>query len=222
LWKGSTYIRKEPAESLWKWKKPNMRYKAQPQSFPERFALWTGMVPMPLVDSLFPLVKARSLMAGVRLGVFEALKEGPLDDAALAERLGLDRESLELLLRVLTASEYLTVRKGRFGLTAMARKTLVTGAAMDSRGYVEFNYTQWEFLERLEDLLRSGRGIDFHHTMRDAGAWENYQRGMLELAACTLPCWPERSPCQRARAPCWTSPAPTGCWARPFAAGIRP
>lgn len=149
---------------------------------------------MPLVDSLFPLVKARSLMAGVRLGVFEALGEGPLDAVTLAERLRLDGESLELLLRVLAASEYLTARKGRFGLTAMARKTLLPGAAMDSRGYVEFNYTQWEFLERLEDLLRSGRGLDFHRTMRDARAWESYQRGMLELAGLHAPLLAKKIP----------------------------
>ncbi|MDB5106839.1 MAG: hypothetical protein JWP91_4528 [Fibrobacteres bacterium] len=171
-----------------------MRYKALPQSLPERIALWSGMVPMPLVDALFPLVKTRALMAGVRLGVFEALRAGPAEAVTLAKRLGLDAESLELLLRVLTGSEYLVERKGRFGLTGTARKTLLTGSSQDSRGYVEFNYMQWQFLESLEDLLRTGRGLDFHHTMEDVKAWESYQRGMLEIARLHAPILAKRVP----------------------------
>jgi SAM-dependent methyltransferase len=171
-----------------------MRYKAIPQNLPERFALWTGMVPMPMVDSLFPLVKTRALMAGARLGIFEALRESPRDAASLAERLGLEAESLELMLRVLAASGYLACRRKRFGLTAMARKTMLKDSPMDSRGYVEFNYLQWEFLDRLEDLIRTGRGLDFHRTMRDTRDWESYQRGMLEIARLHAPLLAKRVP----------------------------
>jgi 2-polyprenyl-3-methyl-5-hydroxy-6-metoxy-1,4-benzoquinol methylase len=164
-----------------------MRYAAIPQSIPERFALWSGMVPMPILDSLFPILKARALMAGVRLRLFESLEKAPSDAASLASRLRLDGESLELLLRVLTASGYLKERRGRFGVSALARKTLLPGSPMDSRGYVEFNYTQWEFLGRLEELLETGKGIDFHHSMEDGRSWESYQRGMLELARLHAP-----------------------------------
>jgi 2-polyprenyl-3-methyl-5-hydroxy-6-metoxy-1,4-benzoquinol methylase len=164
-----------------------MRYQAIPQTLPERLALWSGIVPMPLIDSLFPILKTRALMAGVRLRIFESLEDTPSDAASLAHRLKLDGESLELLLRVLAASGYLTERRGRFGLSALARKTLLPGSALDSRGYVEFNYTQWEFLGRLEALLETGNGIDFHHSMQDASSWESYQRGMLELARLHAP-----------------------------------
>jgi cyclopropane fatty-acyl-phospholipid synthase-like methyltransferase len=53
---------------------------------------------------------------------------------------------------------------------------------MDRRGFVEWNYTQWEILGRLDELIRSGRGIDLHATLRDPHAWNLYQRGMLENA----------------------------------------
>ena len=145
------------------------------------------MVPMPLLDTLFPLVKTRSLMAGLRLGVFEALRQGPAEAAALAGALKLDAESLELLLRVLAASDYVVMKGGKFGLSAMARKTLLQGSPMDSRGYVEFNYMQWKFLDGLEDLVKSGSGLDFHRTMQDTWAWESYQRGMLEIARLHAP-----------------------------------
>src|SRR4051812_35463523 len=108
-----------------------MKYKAQAENFAERFALWAGMVPIPMVDSLFPLVKTRALMSGVRHGVFDALKEGPLTPASLSEKLKLDPESLELLLRVLAASEYLTLKDTCFALTPLARKTLLKGSPME-------------------------------------------------------------------------------------------
>lgn len=171
-----------------------MRYEAVPESLAERFALRAGLVPLPVVDTLFPLLKARSLMAGVRLGIFPALREGPLDAAALAARLGLHAESLDPLLRVLAASGYLAVRKGCYRLSALARRTLLPGASLDCSGYVEFNYTQWGFLERLEDLLRTGTGIDFHRHMRDPGAWESYQKGMLEIARMHAPLLAGRIP----------------------------
>ena len=53
---------------------------------------------------------------------------------------------------------------------------------MDRRGFVEWNYKQWEILGGLEDLIRTGRGIDLHETLRDPHDWSLYQRAMMENA----------------------------------------
>ena len=90
-----------------------MKHKLVPESLAEALALWTGQVPLPVVDTILPMVKARSLMAAERLGVFEALREEALPPAVLAGRLRLDDESLRLLLRVLAASGYLRRRQRR-------------------------------------------------------------------------------------------------------------
>jgi SAM-dependent methyltransferase/DNA-binding transcriptional ArsR family regulator len=171
-------------------KSAQLKYQAGPQTLPEWIALAAGKVPMPIMDALFPLVKTRALMAGVRLGIFEALRDGPADAEGLARILDLDPESLGLLLRVLASSGYLSADGSggsAYRLSPMARKTLLPGSAMDCRGYVDFNYMQWEFLDGLEELLRSGRGVDFHRTMRDTWAWESYQRGMMEIARLHAP-----------------------------------
>lgn len=81
-----------------------MKQKMVPESVAELLALWAGKIPLPVVDTLFPLVKARSLMAADRLGVFEALRAEPLRAEVLAGGLGLHADSLRLLLRVLAAS----------------------------------------------------------------------------------------------------------------------
>jgi hypothetical protein len=50
-----------------------------------------------------------------------------------------------------------------------------------------FNYAQWEFIEHLEELVRTGCGRDFHATMTEPGRWRDYQLGMQELARIESP-----------------------------------
>lgn len=153
-----------------------------PENFTENLAMRMGKVPTPLIDVLFGPMKARAIMAGVRLGIFESLMDAPATAADLAKSLRLDESCLEILLRVLVHCDYLEWDGSRFSLSKLCRRTLVPGAPMDRSGYVEWNFTQWKILEHLEDLLRSGAGLDLHETMQDASAWAFYQRGMMENA----------------------------------------
>jgi len=159
-----------------------MRYGVTPTNLFECIALAAGKVPIPLIDSLFGIVKARALMAGVRLGVFQALAGGPQTAAQLASGLQLDERVLELLLRSLVFGGYLSSRKNAFELSRLARRTMIEGGDMELYGYVLWNYQQWEMVAGLEDAVRSGRGCEFHNTLKDPEAWRHYQRGMLELA----------------------------------------
>ncbi|MFN8060917.1 MAG: class I SAM-dependent methyltransferase [Vicinamibacterales bacterium] len=164
-----------------------MKYGAIPSNWLERLALWTGQVPIPLLDCLFSLMKARALMAGVKLGIFEALREGPraADDVAL--ELKLDGACVDQLLRGLALMDYVAQKGERYELTALAKRTLVSGAAQELTGFVMWNFTQWEMIESLESLLQTGQGVDFHATMREPEQWGHYQQAMLELARLSAP-----------------------------------
>jgi hypothetical protein len=164
-----------------------MRYGTIPENLAERLALAAGKVPVPALDSLFSLMNARSLMAAVKLGVFEALAAGPLPAAELASRRGLDPETTELLLRTLGVAGYIEQQGGGYGLSRLGRRTMLPGAEMDLTGYVMWNFTQWEMVEHLEELVVTGRGLDFHHTMTDPKAWGYYQRAMFELGKLEAP-----------------------------------
>jgi 2-polyprenyl-3-methyl-5-hydroxy-6-metoxy-1,4-benzoquinol methylase len=159
-----------------------MQYGAIPTSLIERIALASGKVPIPVLDTLFAMLKARSVMAGVRLGVFEGLAKRAGTAADLAAALGVDTEGLELLLRTLVYCGYVELDGEQFALSALGRRSMITGAPRDLTGYVQWNYTQWEFAEHLENLVRTGQGVDFHHTLTDAAAWGHYQKAMLEIA----------------------------------------
>jgi hypothetical protein len=164
-----------------------MKYGAVPESILERLALASGAVPLPLLDAIYSLMKARCLMAGVRLGVFEALAAGPRTAAEVAAERGLDAECTGLLLRMLVFSDYAAQKGERFSLSRLGKRSMVAGAPMDMRGYVEWNYTQWDLVAHLEELVRTGRGLDFHSTMTDPAQWAHYQRGMLEIARFDAP-----------------------------------
>jgi hypothetical protein len=171
-----------------------MKYGVIPSNPVERLALWMGKVPVPMLDALYSLLKARTLMAAVRFRIFEALAEAPLTASDVATRCNLDAECTELLLRVLVITDYLDYQDNRFALSALARDTMITGAEHELFGYLMWNYSQWEMLGHLEDLLRTGRGIDFHETLKDANAWANYQRAMMEVARFSAPIVAARVP----------------------------
>lgn len=177
-----------------------MRYGIIPTGIVERLALASGKVPVPMLDALFGPIKARAVMAGVTLGVFEAMREGERTAADLAVSLHLDPDALELLLRTLVVCDYLVERGRGFALSPLARRTMVSGAPLQLVGYMRFNYRQWEFIEGLERLVRTGRGVDFHETMTDPESWRDYQLGMLEIARFTAPVVAARVPVRKGAA----------------------
>ena len=165
-----------------------MKYGVIPTNLGERIALWAGKVPVPLLDALFSLMKARCLMAGVSLGIFEALREDePRTAVEVATQNQLDVECTELLLRALVGIDYLEQYEDRYALSPLSRDTMIAGAKTELWGYLQWNYTQWEMVEQLEDLVRTGQGIDFHQTMTDSQKWADYQRAMLEVARFEAP-----------------------------------
>ena len=164
-----------------------MKYGPTPENLMERLVLMSGKIPIPMIDSLFTLMKARSLMAGVSLGVFEAMHEGFHTTADLAKQLSLDAECLNMLLRTFVYSGYAVQRGNEYALSSLSRRSLLRGAEMDQTGYVMWNYTQWRLVEHMEDLIRTGKGVDFHSTMKDPVAWGYYQRGMMEMARLDAP-----------------------------------
>jgi len=164
-----------------------MKYGLIPTNLIERLALWSGKLPVPMMDALFGPIKTRAIMAGVSLGVFESLRDGRQTAPAVAARLNLDADALELLMRTLVACEYLEQHGSEFALSPLARQTMIAGAPMELVGYMKFNYEQWDFLSHLEEMVRTGRGVDFHDTMTSAESWQHYQQGMLEAARFLAP-----------------------------------
>ena len=109
-----------------------MQYGAIPTSFVERLALAFGMVPIPVLDTLFAMLKARAVMAGVSLGIFEGLARESHTAASLAAALTLDADVLDMLLRTLVYCGYLELAGDRFSLSPLGKSPVGRGGAPSS------------------------------------------------------------------------------------------
>src|SRR5262249_16941174 len=99
----------------------------------------------------------RIVLAGVRLGVFEALAEGPLTAEALAQRLHTDPRGMALLLNALEALGYLRRQAGGYANSPMAPTWLLPGSGTFGPGFEFWAASLFKLWDSLEDSLRTGR-----------------------------------------------------------------
>src|SRR5882724_3970121 len=88
----------------------------------ERIVLALGLAPVTLMDTHMSFMRARAIMVGTKLGVFDALASGALPATGVAERCATSPAATEKLLNALVGSGYLTFTRGAYRLSAVARK----------------------------------------------------------------------------------------------------
>jgi predicted O-methyltransferase YrrM len=159
-----------------------MQYQLVPDDPAEEAALSAHPTVRTLFDPFLPVLQARSIMAGVRLGIFGAIgrEVRMLDD--LASDLSLDADALKLMMRVLTCAGYVSCEDGRYRLTELASMTLLPDSPARLSAWVQFNYVHWRIIARLEEVLQTGEGIEPHRCLEGEADWAVQQRAMLETA----------------------------------------
>src|SRR5262249_4460718 len=101
--------------------------------------------------------EARAIQAALKLGLFEALANGALEENALAAALRCDPRATGILASALTALGLLTKhRDGKFALTDASRRYLLRASIEYLGGMILFDGALWEVWGRLEDSIRSG------------------------------------------------------------------
>jgi C-methyltransferase len=127
-----------------------------------------------------------AIVAGLELGLFAALAEGPLDGAAVAARVGAAAHGVRVLLNALVVSGLLVREGAAYALTPGARAHLVPGAP----GYlgevvpVLAEPRMWGDFRGLADTLR--RGGEAPDPEADAGGhpfWQTFARHSVSLAS---------------------------------------
>ncbi len=158
-----------------------MRYGTIPQGLKERLAAALGVVPYPMLDVLVAPVQSRALIAAGRSGVFKALGTASLTTPELARDLGLDESCLDLVLRLVASMGYLKLRTGAWSLSRLGLRHFGPQASRPLGDFVAFGAPQWDWISRLDDVLRSGKGVEIHQSLQEPD-WSLYQRAMAEGA----------------------------------------
>lgn len=165
-----------------------MRLGLKADNLLERVADWLNLAPQPLAQAFFGMMASRTLMAGVRLGVYAALAEGPALAEALAERLKLSPEGTRALLEALVACEAVErQRDGRYRLDPKAKRWLDPRSPKYVGAFLEFNYAQWDWWTGLEGVVRSGQAVDIHGFAPEDPRWRDYIHAMHQLARLAAP-----------------------------------
>ncbi|MFY9821416.1 MAG: class I SAM-dependent methyltransferase [Thermoanaerobaculia bacterium] len=164
-----------------------------PQSPLEWLAAKLGLLPQPLLDTHVAMLLARAVMEGTRLGVFEALAAGPLAAEDVAARCGCEPRATRKLLEALAGSGYLRFAAGRYALTPLSRKWLLSAAGTSLRDKMLLLFLEWDFTARTGDFVRTGKPLDFHASMTPR-EWGIYQRGMRATVSTWAPEVARRTP----------------------------
>jgi len=170
-----------------------MKLGVVPQNPGDLIAYALGIAPQPLLDTQIAMLLARAVMEGSRLGVYQALADGPLTAAEVAARCGGQPRAMEKLLNALTGCAYLGFEGGRYALAPMTRKWLLPDAAQSLHDKMLFQFLEWDFVEHTGDYVRTGKPVDMHGTMTRE-EWGLYQRGMRSATSSWAPEVARRTP----------------------------
>jgi SAM-dependent methyltransferase len=158
-----------------------MKIGLKPENPLEALGLALGLVPVPMGETLPPLLLTRALMAAARFGVIEALAAAPLTAGEIAARCGTHPAATRTLLDTLVGSHYFRLDDGRYTLAPLARKWLAPDSPLSLHDSLLYRYLEWDWIGRLDEYLQSGEPLHIHREMTRE-EWGLYQRGMLAVA----------------------------------------
>lgn len=162
-----------------------MRYGLIPTNPIERLGMAAGLIPVPIIDG-YAFAFSRAVMVATKVGLFDALADGPLTSTELAARIDTDPVATEKLLNLLIAMRYVQLGNGRYRLTKMVRRFLVGDRSKSVRDAVLMKFLEWQWLEGLEDFVRRGDSLEVHGDLA-TDDWRLYQRGMRDMASFAAP-----------------------------------
>ena len=154
-----------------------MRLGMVPDSFLERLALRSGLLPPGIIECWFGIMLSRTVMAATKLDVFESLATGALTTEEVARRCGTHPGATEKLLNALVGVGCLQVRGGRYALRRSARSWVLKDGKNSVRDQNLLHYLEWHWWEHCEEYVRTGEPLHVHQTMTEED-WGIYQRGM--------------------------------------------
>ena len=147
-----------------------------------------NQAPGPLLD-LFGAVAFRTVLAALRLGLFEALSRGPMSAEEVARQIKADERGTTLLLEALEPLGYISKKGNLYSNTAMTAKWLVR----DSPNSVASGYDFWaealsQLWQDLEESIRSGRPrMRFYEWLEEnPGTLRDFQMWIIATARNTI------------------------------------
>ncbi len=151
----------------------------------ERTAFYTlNIGPAPLLD-IWGAMSFQTVATAVKMGIFEALKDGPKTPIALAKQLELNAHGCKLLLQTLETLGYTQIQGEAFANAPMTAKWLTSDSEANFAPY----FTFWEtviptFWRNLDESLRTGQApVNLYEWIETQPAISHaFQQAMIAIA----------------------------------------
>lgn len=170
-----------------------MKVGFRPEGPLEWLAATLDLAPIPVADTHVAFTAARAIMAGTSLGIFDAIAEGARTSGAIAAACGTDPSATRALVDCLVALGYLRITRGRYSNARHVERWLLARSPHSVRDKILFQELEWELVAKLEEFVRTGKGLDLHHTLsswsslpRENG-WRLYSKAMRAMARSAAP-----------------------------------
>lgn len=146
-----------------------------------------NQAPGPMLD-IWSAVAFRAVLAGVRLGVFEALDGGALTAEMLASQLNLNEKGVHIVLETLRSLGYVEKQGESYSNSAMTSKWLVSGSGMDLSPGFRYWAAIMPLLDNLEESVQTGSPpVNMYDWLADKPqASQDFQDYMVPLAKFAL------------------------------------
>lgn len=143
-----------------------------------------NLVPVPVLDTTGPVMRARIIIAAVETGIFEALADGPKPYGELAQRIEAKGDSLRLVLEALEGYGYVRRHGSFYENSRMSRKYLERRSPYYVGDLVLFQQDSDAMTRSLAKLIQTGRIESSHedYMKGDPQRWRRYVLGMHEGA----------------------------------------
>jgi ubiquinone/menaquinone biosynthesis C-methylase UbiE len=164
-----------------------MRPTMRADSPAEYLAIRLNLAPVPAGEMMFSMPMARTVMAGVRLGIFRRLVAGPATADSMARELELQPEGMRLLLDALALGGHVERDGEAYAISKRAKRWLDPASDSYVGTFIEHGYDYWKWWDQLEEIVRTGKSFEIHERPPDDPQWRTYIRGQFELARLAAP-----------------------------------
>ena len=117
----------------------------------------TGSAELPMLDISMPMMKTAAIVAAGRLGLFQALADGPLTPAELAGKIQSSERGTNMLADFLVAIGYLETQGRCVANTSSTQRWLTRLGQIDYTPGVLWTHEAWPMMASLSDAVRSGQ-----------------------------------------------------------------
>jgi len=111
---------------------------------------------LPMLDVFMPMMKSAAIIAAGRIGLFEALSDGPRDAASLAVALSASEQAIASLAEFLVTQSYLEQHGTTFANTPITSRWFTSQGIVDYNPGLIWTAQAWDLMSGLADSVKRG------------------------------------------------------------------